>query len=59
MANADIRQAAKSAGVNLWRVAENMGLADSGLSRRLRHELPEEEKTRILSIIEKLKEGSK
>lgn len=59
MANADIRQAAKSAGVKLWRVAENMGLADSGLSRKLRHELPEEEKARILGIIEKLKEGRK
>ena len=54
MANLDIRAAAVSAGVKLWRVADALGIADSSFSRKLRKELPQEEKEKIFSIIQKL-----
>lgn len=52
--NDRIRSAAKAAGVKLWQVAEAVGLSDGNFSRKLRHELPEEEQGRILGIIEEL-----
>lgn len=52
--NDRIRSAAKAAGVKLWQVAEAVGLSDGNFSRKLRHELPEEEQNRILGIIEEL-----
>ena len=54
MRNNVIRQAAKSAGVKLWELAEALGIADSTLSRHLRRELPDEEKQKILEIIDRL-----
>lgn len=54
MRNQDVRQAASSAGVRLWRIAEAMGIADFTLSRKLRRELPPEEKRKVLSIIQEL-----
>ena len=54
IANQDIRQQAKELGVKLWQVAEHCGLNDGNFSRRLRHELPPEEKVRIRSIISEL-----
>lgn len=52
MNNQEIREAAKAQGVRLWQIAEALGMADSNFSRKLRHELPQEEKSRILRIIE-------
>lgn len=57
-ANLDIIQEAKEAGVKLWQIAERYGLNDGNFSRKLRHELPSEEKSKILSIISELKEGA-
>lgn len=54
MKNQDIRQSASKAGVRLWRIAEALGIADSAFSKKLRRELPAEEKKKIFSIIEKL-----
>lgn len=54
MVNQDIRRAAAGAGVKLWQIAEEMGIADYSLSRRLRKELPQEEKDKISAIIERL-----
>lgn len=54
MTNQDIRKAAAGEGVKLWQIAEAMGIADCSLSRKLRRELPTEEKARIFSIIERL-----
>lgn len=53
-ANADIRIAAKSAGVYLWQIAERIGVNDGNFSRKLRRELPDQEKKEILKIIETL-----
>lgn len=55
--NQDIRSEAAAAGVRLWQIAEKVGLNDCNFSRKLRHELPEEEKENIRKIIAELKEG--
>ncbi|HJF52418.1 MAG TPA: hypothetical protein K8V27_05825 [Butyricicoccus pullicaecorum] len=54
MKNQDIRAEVKSAGLHLWQIAEAYGLTDSSFSRKLRHELPDEEKTLIRAIITQL-----
>lgn len=54
-ANLDLRQAATAANVRLWQVAEALGITDATFSRRLRRELPREEKQKILEIIKHLK----
>ena len=54
MYNKEIRNAAKSAGVRLWRLAAAYGISDGNFSRKLRKELPKEEKEKILAIIERL-----
>lgn len=43
-ANADIRERAKAKGIKLWQVAEQLHINDGNLSRKLRFELPQEEK---------------
>ena len=52
--NVKIRRSAKEAGVRLWQVAEAIGMQDSAFSRKLRKELPQEEKDRIFKIIKEL-----
>ena len=54
MHNQDIRRTAARAGVRLWQIADALGIADASLSRKLRKELPQEEKEKIFSIIERL-----
>lgn len=49
--NKDIREAAASAGVFLWQVAEAIGVTDGTFSRKLRRELPDDDKAAILQII--------
>lgn len=55
MANNEIRRTAGGYGIRLWQVAEAIGMNESAFSRKLRHELPQEEKEKILEAIEKLK----
>ena len=40
--------------MKLWQIAEALGIADCTFSRKLRKELPREEKEKIFSIIERL-----
>lgn len=54
MTNQDIRRTAAGAGVKLWQIAEELGIADCNFSRKLRKELPQAEKDKILAIIERL-----
>lgn len=54
MCNKEIRTAAKSAGVRLWQVAVAYGISDGNFSRKLRKELPQDEKEKILAIIDRL-----
>ena len=58
MTNQDIRLEAAGAGVKLWQIADKLGIADCNFSRKLRRELPEEEKERIRQIIAELKGGA-
>ncbi len=55
--NKEIREAAKKAGVKLWQIADAIGITDGNFSRKLRHELPEDEQRRILEIIKQISEG--
>ena len=54
MTNQDIRRTAAGAGVKLWQIADELGIADCNFSRKLLKELPQEEKDKILAIIERL-----
>lgn len=54
MANLEIRMEAKRHGVFLWQVAARCGMNDGNFSRKLRKELPPEEKKKILGIIAQL-----
>ena len=52
--NQDIRDAAKKSGIKLWQIAEKLGIWDATLSRKLRKELPHEDKEKIIGIIAEL-----
>lgn len=54
MNNIDIRKAAIEAGVKLWQIAEELGIADATLSRKLRRELSDKERERVMEIIRRL-----
>lgn len=54
MENTEIRNRAKDTGVKLWEIADRYGLNDGNFSRKLRRELPEEERDRILAIIDQI-----
>ena len=54
MSNMEIRNKAIEAGLKLWQVAEAYGIADCNFSRKLRRELPEAEREKVLKIIERL-----
>jgi hypothetical protein len=58
MANEDIKKEIRHSGVLFWKVALKFGCADTTFSRKLRKELPEQDKNEIRSIIKELrKEG--
>ena len=54
MHNQDIREKAQQSGVKLWQIAQEIGINDGNFSRKLRRELPDQEKAKIYAIIEKL-----
>lgn len=45
--NYDLRTAAKSAGVPLWKIADALRVSEPTMTRKLRRELPEKEKQQI------------
>ncbi len=57
IANNDIRTRAKEAGVRHWQIAEKFHINEGEFSRKLRRELPTEEKEKIFRIIDELKAG--
>ena len=57
MRNIEIRTEAIRCGVKLYQIAAACGMRDNNFSRMLRNELPEDEKTKILSIIHELSGG--
>lgn len=56
MNNKDVREEIKKSKLFQWQVAEAIGINESAFSRKLRYELPKEEKQEIFSVIQKLKE---
>lgn len=56
MSNTELKQEMRAAGVWQWQIADELGVCEMTLIRWLRHELPEEKKAHIRSIIAKLKE---
>lgn len=59
MSNADVRTAAKNAGVFLYQVAEAMGISEPTMTRKLRFELSEEEKVPIIEAIKRIEAENK
>ena len=56
MANQDIREEARKAGVKLWQIADALGISEPTITRLMRKELTAEKKAEILKIIAQLKE---
>lgn len=56
MKNREIREAAKQAGVCLWQIAERLGVNDGNFSRKLRQELPDDMRIKVMEIIAEIKE---
>lgn len=56
MKNIEIRNEAAKNGLRLWEVAEALGITDSTFSRKLRRELPSEQRDHILRMIGKIAE---
>ena len=59
MSNADVRTAAKNAGVFLYQVAAAMGISEPTMTRKLRFELSKEEKAPIIEAIKRIEAESK
>ena len=57
MENIEIRTAIKKARLFNWEVAEEMGISESYFCRKLRRELPEEERNKVLAAIDRLTKG--
>lgn len=55
MKNTDIRKEAANQRVKLWQIADKLRITDSYFSKKLRKELPQEEKEKIRLIITELK----
>ncbi|MEA4805228.1 hypothetical protein [Acetobacterium wieringae] len=56
MSNKDIRSALKESQIRHWQMADFLGIHENTFVRHLRKELPEEEKQKIYSAIEELKQ---
>ena len=54
MKNLELRKAAQAAGIPLWRIADAIGVGEATMTRKLRHELPENEKKQLLNLIKQL-----
>ena len=59
MSNADVRTAAKNAGVFLYQIAAVMGISEPTITRKLRFELSSEEKKPIFEAINRLEAENK
>lgn len=53
-ANTEIKLAAKNKSVFFYEIAEKLGMIDTAFSRKLRRELPADEKQRILAVIDEI-----
>lgn len=51
LANYELRQKARSCGVPLWMLAVELGISEPTMTRRLRQELSERDKEKLLRIV--------
>ncbi len=51
MRNKEIRDAMKQKGITQWQLGELLGVSENTVNRKLRKELPEDEKQKILRVI--------
>lgn len=58
MKNVEIRTACIHFGIKHWQLANELGISETTLSRKLRYELPEDQKAKMLSVIEKMSKGA-
>lgn len=54
MKNKEIREKAKKLGIRLWQIADKLGISEPTMTRKLRRELADGEKQKILNIIDEL-----
>ena len=59
MANEAIKIYAIQKNVPFWQIAESIGIHESTFSRKLRHDLPPEDQSKIRSIIDDLAENKR
>lgn len=52
--NADLRQAAKAAGVYFWQIADLWGVSEAYMTRLFRHELTKSERARFLQAVDEI-----
>ena len=52
--NEEIRAYARLHKVKLWQIAEALGITDSSLSRKMRHELEPEAKRKIMKLVDRI-----
>ncbi len=57
MQNMEIRQEIQKSRVKNWEIAEHLHISESHFSRKLRRELPDDEKAKIRAAISELKAG--
>lgn len=56
MCNKDIKQLLKSKGIYQWQLAEKLGTNEYSFSRKMRKELPKEEKEKIVKVIKEMED---
>lgn len=56
-ANLDIRETLKSVEITQWELANKLNISETTLVRKLRKELPEDERQEILKMILEIKKG--
>ena len=54
MANCKIKMRLMEYGIRQFELAKRLGISETTLYRRLREELPKEERNRILSIVDEI-----
>ena len=54
MANEMIREKAKRSGVPLWKIARELGISEPTITRKLRVDLSDNDKQRVIAIIDRL-----
>lgn len=59
LSNLDVRTIAKENGVRLWEIADKLGISEPTITRKLRRELPADEKKKILAVIDEIAAAKK